>query len=357
VDQTVAEEKLTAGWVFLKCHHCSMTSALQGKASLKLLQFSERPVRSVPVRNRVEGNGIERSPAKQDEPRVELGIEHAEHTERTERTNPVLSLPPVPDFLKSERLTGKIEKPAEPKLFESEDEVSQPVPILLEEEKAPWSFQESAAEFASKFASHFSGDWKKSVRQGSVEWAKTIRPYSLPLMLAIVCFASGGYLLRSAKQIREGAWVFPIQNPVNVASDVAPASDSVSQTAAQNEAPSAPVVASAPATAAAAATATAPASAPAPARIPAAHPAPAAAPSEAKVAVLAANAVLRAGPGLHYNKVGTARAELQLLVKGSFDNWIEVRTGSGSKTAWIRGDLVKPIQPEAKQVAKQEAQL
>ncbi|MFL5814779.1 MAG: hypothetical protein ACJ763_14485, partial [Bdellovibrionia bacterium] len=63
-----------------------------------------------------------------------------------------------------------------------------------------------------------------------------------------------------------------------------------------------------------------------------------------------------AGPGIHYNKVGTARAELQLLVKGSFDNWIEVRTGGGSKTAWIRNDLVKSLKPEVKQVAQQEAQ-
>ncbi|MFL5813046.1 MAG: hypothetical protein ACJ763_05665, partial [Bdellovibrionia bacterium] len=269
-DQFVADEKLTAGWVFLKCHHCAIASALQGKASLKLIQFSERPVRVTPDRV-----AIERSPAKPDEPRVEF-------------IRPVLSLPPVPDFLKSDRAPEKIEKPAEPLIFEPENQPSAPVPILLEEEKAPFTFK-FTSRLSSRLSDKFSGDWKKSITQRSVEFAQSVRPYSLPLMLAIVCFGSGGYLIRSAKQIREGAWVFPIQNPVNVASDVAPASDLVPQAVAQNEpaqvqaqAPAAPIPAAAPVAASGATSV-----AKGPARVAASNRAPAAAPSEEKVEVLA----------------------------------------------------------------------
>jgi hypothetical protein len=327
-DQFVADEKLSAGWIFLKCHHCAVTTGLQGKASLRLIQFSERPVRS---------------PAKHEEPRIEF-------------IKPVMSLPPVPDFLKSDRAPGKIEKPAEPMVFEPENQAGTPVPILLEEEKAPFTFK-FTSRFSSQLFSQLSGDWKKGITRGSVEFVQGIRPYSLPLMLAIVCFGSGAYLIRSAKQIREGAWVFPIQNPVNVASDVAPIADPLPQVVAQNDA--APVqaqtpVAESPARAPAASAAASIAAAST--RVASSSRAPAGASSEEKVEVLAASAVLRAGPGVHYNKVGTARAELQLLVKGSFDNWIEVRTGNGSKTAWIRNDLVKPLKSEIKQVAQQEAQ-
>lgn len=58
------------------------------------------------------------------------------------------------------------------------------------------------------------------------------------------------------------------------------------------------------------------------------------------VRVVASFAVLRSGPGREFHKVGLARSELRLMVRGSMNNWFEVETASGS--AWIRGDLVKP---------------
>jgi hypothetical protein len=331
------------------------------------MQLSERPVRS-------PAKLVTPAPKKIDEPRVEL-------------SKPALSLPPVPEFLKAEsserskkidktQLTQKValktevvSTPAvpakvnvemevekefddfvEPLLFEpahsSDNSPGQPVPVLLEEEKAPSRFYEAATEWASEFVGR------------STEFAQTLKPYSLPLALAVICFGSGGYLLRSAKQIREGAWLLPIQNPVHIASDIAPVNDPASQVvAAQATAAQTP---SQTPTQVQSQTQVQPQVQPKlqndPVRVIASttrvqRAQPARTPEE-KVEVLTNNAVLRAGPGLHYNKVGTARAELQLLVKGTFDNWIEVRTESGNKTAWIRSDLVKPI----KQVAQQEAQ-
>jgi hypothetical protein len=250
-DQAVADEKLTAGWIFLKCHQCAMLSALQGKAALNLIRAADKPLRT----------------------------------------------------------KFKTNELSEPLVFGSHQESSQPTPVLLEVEEP----QRESLTF-------------ERVRD-------MIRSYAVPLVLALVCFASGAYLIRSARLIREGDWGFLSQNSAPVASDVvAQSASGEMERAPASSDPQPPVAQAAPP--------------------PVQHPAPAAPASEEKVQVLAASAVLRAGPGMHYNKVGTARAELQFLVKGSFDNWIEVRTGTGSKTAWIRSDLVKPL----KQVAKQEAQ-
>jgi hypothetical protein len=358
-DQTVADEKLTTGWVFLKCHHCAAVSPIQGRAAMNLAQAAEKPLRSEKAQS-----------AKLEEPRVEI-------------TKSILKLPPVPEFLKSEP-TAKVSEsiktieapkiiqtskpsetllsqalesePGEPMVFEPESHAAQPVPILLEEEEAPQEGLEAAKAFAGKLK----GDFGRKFEQ--------FRPYALPLVMAVVCFGSGGYLIRSARLIRQGSWIFSAPSAALVASDVAPAADSVPQT----DSSVAQAASSINSTSASRAPASVQAQSPSQAPVAAAAPAktyratveskskkianstlpPTSPSSEDKVQVLANNAVLRAGPGLHYNKVGTARAELQLLVKGSFDNWIEVRTGGGNKTAWIRSDLVKPL----KEVAQQEAQ-
>ncbi len=299
-DQVVADEKLTAGWVFLKCHHCAVISPVHGRAAQALAQAFEKPLRTLkPVAAPVEA--IEPEAPIADEPRIDL-------------IKPILTLPPVPEFLKSEPVKGPEKIPEqidEPLVFEPETSSdAQPVPVLLEEELPVERF-----EFAKTWGSRF-------------------RPYALPLVLALICFASGGYLIRSARLIRQGGWAF--------STDVVPVVEPITQTSEPVQAakPAAPVVASVAAE-----------------RVPAQAPVAAAAithsrENEKRVEVLAASAVLRAGPGTQYGKVGTARAELQLWVKGSFDNWIEVRTEGGAKTAWIRSDLVKPL----KQVAQQEAQ-
>lgn len=373
-DQTVADEKLTTGWVFLKCHHCAAVSPIQGRAAMNLAQAAEKPLRSVKVE--AAQSEIPKI-TKFEEPRVEI-------------TKSILKLPPVPEFLKSEP-TAKVSEstktiespkiietskpsetllsqalesePGEPMIFEPESSAAQPVPILLEEEEAPREGIEAAKAFAGKLK----GDFGRTFEQ--------FKPYALPLVMAVVCFGSGGYLIRSARLIRQGSWIFSSPSTALVASDVAPVADSVPQpdssvaqaassinstsasrapASVQAQAPSqaqsqSPVAVAAPAKTYRATVESKPKKIANSTRSPSSPSSPS---SEDKVQVLANNAVLRAGPGLHYNKVGTARAEIQLLVKGSFDNWIEVRTGGGNKTAWIRSDLVKPL----KEVAQQEAQ-
>jgi hypothetical protein len=102
-----------------------------------------------------------------------------------------------------------------------------------------------------------------------------------------------------------------------------------------------------------------PAPAPAPAQVPPpvtalvqaqAAPATAQAPAPAPekpaepahlVRVSAPSAILRSGPGVGFRKVGFAPSAYELTVKGARNHWYEVQTHEG--TAWIRGDLVKPI--------------
>jgi hypothetical protein len=402
VDQVVADEKLTAGWVFLKCHHCAAVSPVQGRAAFHLSQAAEKSLRSPRVKSesKVEFLSASKPQAKPEmileskpesvpeiklesklevtstlvaesasEALQETSEEQTNHEPRLEMTASALKLPPVPEFLKSEN-SKLIEtsQPAaasqsalrsndEPMLFEDETRTSGPVPILLEEEKAPHERLEAALAFAAK------------LKSGVGEKFTQFRPYALPVALAVVCFGSGSYLIRSARLLRQGSWIFSSPTSALVASDVAPVSDPVAQQ--EPVVPQAPSAANPHEGAPISVIHRAPASmqtqaqnqsqpqsvasdatlskiaASAKLRRSATDPK-----NEKKVEVLADNAVLRAGPGTHYNKVGTARAELQLLVKGQFDNWIEVRTGNGNKTAWIRNDLVKPL----KEVAQQEAQ-
>jgi len=286
VDQFVVDDKLTAGLVFLKCHHCAALSAVQGKAAQNLVAAAEKKLRT-------------------SAPQLEVQLSAAPN------------FPKVPEFLK-EKAEHQEEK-SEPQIFETEAPSAAPQPLLLEEELPSASGRTVL---------------------------NRVRLYALPIALAVVCFSSGGYLIRSAKSLRDGIAFFPMpaSAPV-VASDLAPNSELADSTApvssreiqrapasvaanAQPQSPQAPVAIAEPKPVQ-----------PVVAAASNSHPAN----PERKVEVLAQNAVLRAGPGTHYNKVGTARAELQLIVKGSFDEWIEVRTGRGLKSAWIRRDLVKPI--------------
>lgn len=364
VDQVVADEKLTTGWVFLKCHHCAAVSPVQGRAAFNLSQAAEKALRSPRIKResipefKLESK-LELKPEVTPVLAAELAPETARESAqelassepRVELTASALKLPPVPEFLKSENSKLIETSPAatalqsvdEPMLFETEAQASGPVPILLEEEAAPHERFEAALAFAAK------------LKGGLGEKFTQFRPYALPVALAVVCFGSGSYLIRSARLLRQGSWIFSSPTSALVASDVAPVSEPVAQQ--EPAAPQAPSVASrAPASVQSSVQSSAQSSsdstlsgiaAAAKLRRSATDPK-----NEKKVEVLADNAVLRAGPGTHYNKVGTARAELQLLVKGQFDNWIEVRTGNGNKTAWIRNDLVKPL----KEVAQQEAQ-
>jgi hypothetical protein len=317
----VSDEKLTVGLIFLKCHQCNGISAIQGKAAQQLIRAAEMPLRT-PAAVAAPAVSAPKQTVVEEEPLITIA------------TSPVL--PPVPEFLKADRAEQKkvhdeiSQDVVEPLVFESSEANSQAAPILIEDETLT------------------------ELHAARSRW----KAYALPTALALVCFASGGYLLKAAQGMREsGGFLGQAPSVTPIASDLVPGADS----AARAPEP-APAVVSAPAALVAAVKAPPTvAHVIKPAREPNRSPAivsrsdqPNDAHSEVqKVQPRSANVVLRAGPGTQYNKVGTARAELQMIVRGSFDHWIEVQTGvTANKTAWIRSDLVKPINP----VAQQEAQ-
>lgn len=149
--------------------------------------------------------------------------------------------------------------------------------------------------------------------------ASFFRTNGLTLALALVCLGSGGYLLHSVSQLRQESDL--VQNQEAQAlprEDRAPA---VVHRIDLAQTPSKP------------------------AEVPEKAP-------EQRVTVKKSLVVLRSGPGKEYKKVGSAKAELQLVVTGQFDNWFEVKTETG--TAWIRNDLVSQSSrsPASSQEAK-----
>jgi hypothetical protein len=347
-DQVVADDKLAAGLIILKCHHCSASSAVQGSAINQLNQIMDKPLRVAPSSVLRPIAPVENQPS---EPEIEPKISS-------------FTLPPVPAFLKPERPEArKIPEPVrqavasqevretvesvpvaptysdEPSLSEPEQLASTPVPVLIEIEEEAEDAPIEAEAYFNRFREGF----------------ETVKPYAVPLVLAFVCFVSGGYLIRSAQVIRSGdGWWATKNTAPAVPSDLVSGKKESAETAsaqavsaqtAATAAPAQPVIPSAES--AASRTLASSAQPPQPA---------AKAPVEKRVEVSASSAILRSGPGTQYRKVGMARAELKLLVRGAYEDWIEVETPEdfkkGLKAAWIRKDLVKPIQSVAQQDAK-----